>query len=221
MARSGFFEYDEAAMDALLSPGERALKSAVSDALARAAKLASPGNGAGEPRPATLSDLLGRPRSGPLSPLEAAVVLDELARLRPAEGFAFAERETGPERDLGLAAAFLGASTAILETCCASARASGAFDVIILGARDLQADWEEARLDIASLRLLAGREAIRAGVARDPEGWSRLLRQAAAVGEAVASLAERAVPPPSPAVREASATLREAARRIVSSRSLP
>jgi hypothetical protein len=208
-------------MDALLTPAERALKTAVSGALARWGTEHSPGNGSVEARPAALADFLAGREWGPLSPFETVVVLDEVSRTHPAEGFALAEGEAGPFRDLGLAAAFLGASTALLEACCASARASGAFDGVILGPRDVQSDWEEARVEIESLRLLAGRQALRADAAPDSEGWARLLRQTAALGDAVASLAERAVPQSPPAARTALAFLHEAARRIVFSRSVP
>jgi hypothetical protein len=181
----------------------------------------SPGRGDIEARPAALSDLLAGRGLGPLSPFEAIIALDEISRTHPTEGFALAEREPGPLRDLGLAAAFLGASSALLESCCASARASGAFDGVILGPRDVQSEWEEARVEIESLRLLAGRQALRAAAAPDPEAWARLLRQTAVLGNAVASLAERAVPPPPPAARAVMASLRDAAGRIVSSRSIP
>lgn len=208
-------------MDALLSPAERALKAAVSDALTPAMTEVPPGTEPDETRLAAVSDALaGRGRKR-LSPFEAAVVFDEVSRIHPSVGLAFAARETGPHRELGLAAAFLGASSALLESCCASALASGAFEGVILGPRVIQSEWEEARLEIESLRLLAGREALRAGAASDPGRPARLLDQAAALAIAVASLAGRAAPPPPAPTLEAAAFLREAARRIVSSRKDP
>ncbi len=208
-------------MDALLTPAERDFKAAVSRPFAPQEAGDLLGKGGDGALPSRLSDLLAGRGPGPLSPLEEILALDEISRSRMAEGIALAERESGPLHDLGLAAAFLGASSALLEACCASARASGVFDGAILGPRDIQTEWEEARVDIESLRLLAGRQALRAGIAPDPEGWARLLRQAAVLGAAVASLAERAGPLSASDFRAAIASLREAAGRIASSRSLP
>ena len=208
-------------MDALFTPAERAFKAAVSLPFRRGEAGLPFGDGSIEAPPARLAELLSGLGLGPRSPLEAVVALDEISRARVAEGIALAEREAGPLHDLGLAAAFLGASSALLEACCASAGASGVFDGAILGPRDVQTAWEEARVEIESLRLLAGRQALRSGAAPDPEGWARLLRQAAVLGDTVATLAERAVPSAPDAFRAAIASLRDAAGRILSSRSSP
>lgn len=208
-------------MDALLNPADRALKAAVSGALAGVMGEARSGAAADETRLAAVSDVLAGRGKRRLSPFEASLVFDEVSRIRPAIGLALAERETGPLRELGLAAAFLGAASALLESCCASALASGAFEGVILGPRDVQSEWEEARLEIECLRLVAARDALRADAVSDPRGRARLLEQAAAAAAAVASLAERAVPPLPAPVLSAAAALRDAARRIVSSRSEP
>jgi len=105
---------------------------------------------------------------------------------------------------------FLGAAAGLLESCYEAGRTRGAFETLILEARDIQVRLSETRVGFETLRWLHYRDLLRRKPGRPAEGSDRLLAETLEFLSSVLDLAGRLeVPGAGPAldVRRARALL--------------